>query len=100
MGPILWWLFIQFLKALPALLAGGSAVALAQRDPVYADQVYSVGSSGGGASFLMGVVVGGLLIHFLVNGKSAVIEAWKKKVLEWIAAKLAAMASKIKPEGV
>lgn len=99
MGPILWWVFIQFLKALPSLLAGGSIVALAQRDETYAEQVYSLSSSGSGGSFLMGVVVGGLILHFVMNGKSALVESWKKNVLEWIAAKLTAAASKIKPEG-
>lgn len=98
MGPVLWWVFIQFLKALPSLLAGGSIVALAQRDEAYAEQVYAVSSSGSGGSFLMGMVVGGLILHFVLNGKSALVESWKKKILEWIAAKLADAAAKIKPE--
>lgn len=99
MGPLIWWLFIQFLKALPALLAGGSFVAVAMRDDDTAEQLYSLSSSGSGGSFLMGMAVGGLIVHLLVNGKLGFVEAWKKSVLEWIASKLAETAAKIKPEG-
>jgi len=99
MGPLIWWLFIQFLKALPALLAGGSFVAVAMRDAATAEQVYSLSSSGSGGSFLMGMAVGGLIVHLLVNGKLGFVEVWKKSVLEWIASKLAETAAKIKPEG-
>lgn len=92
---ILKWLFLNVL--LPAI-AGGAGTLFALRS-FDTGEVETFAASSGGGNFLLWVVVIALVIHALMTAKIPQVESLKAKLLAWIAARLAAMASKIKPEG-
>lgn len=97
----MWIQVIAFLIRYVLLPALGivPATMLAMRE-IDTTEIQAFAATGAGGNFLLWMLVIGLTINALVNANIPQVQVFKAWLLKIIAEKLAAMANKIKPEGV